>query len=570
MAETTETEPTFKGGLVLAGAVSGGAYMAGVLDFILQALDTWEAEKNTNPDATPNHKFEICALSGASAGSISAAVFARMLATKTVPVHDVNNPPDQPVANPKDETVPFQNPLYATWVQSIDIRHLLKDEDLKDSKAELLSLLDSTVLPYIGSNVLNVTGMENRPRPGFISENLDVFFNSTNLRGVPYSLAFKGEVENYRHMMDVHGEYKHFSLNWNNFTGPGPHAIRLDPSEIAPSGVWGDFVSASIASGAFPVGLAPRMLSRKIDEYNIPPRPEELGTPDWPLGIKTAGPGYTYQYMNVDGGMVNNEPLELARRTLSGGKDIKNPRSGDEAKAAVIMVDPFPNTSAVKASYAPERNIFQVLGRLISIVLNQMRFKPEEIKLSLDDNVYSRFVVSPVYASNEQRIEPLAIYGELLGSFGAFLSESFRRHDFQLGRRNGQHFLRKYFVLPETNPLFSNWTEAMKAQYGVDRDGVRHLPVIPLVKETVTTEIPLPPRPRSSEVNMDELGKQLRARVKAVVPKLIAVIPNGILRTIAKLVWKLDWLIGISKIIAGGMVEKIADELKKINDAVLK
>src|SRR4051812_2335307 len=35
-------------GLVMAGAVSAGAYTAGAIDFLLQALDTWYAEKGIN------------------------------------------------------------------------------------------------------------------------------------------------------------------------------------------------------------------------------------------------------------------------------------------------------------------------------------------------------------------------------------------------------------------------------------------------------------------------------------------------------------------------------------------
>jgi len=576
MAETAQNTPTFKGGLVLAGAVSGGAYMAGVLDYILQTLEAWETVKKSDVPDIPNHRFEIRAISGASAGSICAAVLARALASNVVPVTDVNNPPDNPVENPKKEKTPFLNPFFATWVQSIDIRHLLKDDDLKNKKAELMSILDSTALPYIGSNVLNIGDQVKNERPAYVAEKLDLFINSTNLRGVPYGLGFEGQVENYRHMMDVHAEYKHFQLSWGERPNPGPKPTWLDPHRVSADGHWLDFVSSSIASGAFPVGLSPRSLSRNVKDYDVSPRYDNYGTPFWPSDIKAMGDSYSYQYMNVDGGVMNNEPLELARQTLSGGKKIKNPRDGegeDPAKAAVIMVDPFPNTSDVNIKYEPEKNVFEVILRLVSIVTSQMRFKPEELKLSLDDEVYSRFVIAPVYAINQKKIQPLAIYGELLGSFGAFLSESFRRHDFQLGRRNAQRFLKNYFVLPETNPLFDGWTNDMKLKYSVAHRNGPHLPIIPVIQEMgkdVFDEIGVPDRPRGAEIDMDDLKKQLRFRVKAVVPKLIAAIPNGIMRTIAKLVWKLDWLIGISKIIANGLIKKIETEINKLNDAVLK
>ena len=40
------TQPkSFELGLVMAGAISAGAYTAGVVDFLLQALEEWEKEK---------------------------------------------------------------------------------------------------------------------------------------------------------------------------------------------------------------------------------------------------------------------------------------------------------------------------------------------------------------------------------------------------------------------------------------------------------------------------------------------------------------------------------------------
>ena len=37
--------PVFGIGLALAGAISAGAYTAGVIDFLMQALQAWEEER---------------------------------------------------------------------------------------------------------------------------------------------------------------------------------------------------------------------------------------------------------------------------------------------------------------------------------------------------------------------------------------------------------------------------------------------------------------------------------------------------------------------------------------------
>ena len=65
----------------LAGLLAAGAYTAGVFDFLIQALDEWENARNGPGASTiPNHFVGIKAMSGASAGSIVAAIGAVALA----------------------------------------------------------------------------------------------------------------------------------------------------------------------------------------------------------------------------------------------------------------------------------------------------------------------------------------------------------------------------------------------------------------------------------------------------------------------------------------------------------
>ena len=41
----------------MAGAISGGAYTAGVVDFLIQALDTWEKPKAEHATEDPLHSL---------------------------------------------------------------------------------------------------------------------------------------------------------------------------------------------------------------------------------------------------------------------------------------------------------------------------------------------------------------------------------------------------------------------------------------------------------------------------------------------------------------------------------
>src|SRR4051812_7459719 len=76
------TVPEFQIGLALAGAISAGAYSAGVFDFLVQALDAWEKARVDPATANiiPNHRVGLKVIVGASAGAITGALGAVSLA----------------------------------------------------------------------------------------------------------------------------------------------------------------------------------------------------------------------------------------------------------------------------------------------------------------------------------------------------------------------------------------------------------------------------------------------------------------------------------------------------------
>src|SRR5688572_24463863 len=100
--------PNFQIALTLAGAVAAGSYTAGVLDFLIEALDAWHA------DGTAPHDVVLQAVSGASAGAVCAGIFAGTLryAYPHVRLEDSRLP-----ENPVGES----NPLYDAWVNRFGI-----------------------------------------------------------------------------------------------------------------------------------------------------------------------------------------------------------------------------------------------------------------------------------------------------------------------------------------------------------------------------------------------------------------------------------------------------------------
>ncbi len=549
------SEPTFEIGLVMAGAVSAGAYTAGVLDFLLQALDTWQDARDAQlPDAPP-HNVMIKALSGASAGGILAA----MLGTLTN--RDVQ--PAEPIRPPGR----INNKLYECWVERLSLERLLQANDLTDKNAPLKSLLDVTLLDEIADYVVADDGRY-KYRPYF-DKKLHLFLSVTNLRGVPYSIYFQGDSRR-GHELSLHADYMHFLLS-NAPEAEQDDALRLDPY-TRDTEAWRMLRQAALASSAFPGGLAPRLLRRPLRHYNqrkwqIPLAPDEWANrearcyedqeiaPHWP-------PSYVrdleqeYQFLCVDGGLMNNEPLELARRALAGNRQ-RNPREGRLADCSVIMIDPFPDPVPFDVDYQAEDTIFSVLTAMFSSLKYQTRFKPEELKLAMREDVYSRFLISPSRRDSEGRPREPALACAALNAFGGFLSRDFRLHDFQLGRRNCQRFLGRHFLLPEDNPLFQRWPEAPREHYlHVNRRGERFLPIVPLMP-TLRREIPEPEWPRLPPEILENLRRGFKFRGDAVVNRLLR--DQGLWRWLGLLVWKM----GLRGRVINQLMTHVRDDLKR-------
>ena len=84
-------EKVFSIGLTMAGAVSAGAYTAGVMDYLIETLENWEkARKNGEKDVPSDYKVKIEIMSGASAGGITAALAAMSMRQNHTPANKEN------------------------------------------------------------------------------------------------------------------------------------------------------------------------------------------------------------------------------------------------------------------------------------------------------------------------------------------------------------------------------------------------------------------------------------------------------------------------------------------------
>lgn len=453
-----EDETAYEIGLVMAGAVSAGAYSAGVLDFLIQALEEWYTAKKERPEEVPDHDVRVKVMAGSSAGGMTGAIGAGAFGGEHAPVTSL------PGNEPSVDVVQSNN-LYSAWVDKIDIRPLLEAED-QSGDGPLTSLLDSSILNEIAETALDPPSNETERE--YVADPMHLLLVLTNLKGVPYDITFEGNAD-VSHRTTRHTDYKEFVVSQSE--PEGDSGSWLDPGTPT-SPQWDALRQYALATGAFPGVLAPRGLTRARADYNrrdwdVPLRPDEEDArqcservpiqPSWPEDVRD---DKEYRFLAVDGGAMNNEPFELARRRLAGEEEA-NPRSAAAVTRSVLMVDPLPSREPPDQAEEQDQDVLSVLGALFGSLLAEARFKPDELMLARSETVYSRYMIVPTRRDENDEKVAHPIASEMVRGFGGFLKRQFRVHDFQLGRRNCQQFLRKHFCIPKEectdNPVFSHY-----------------------------------------------------------------------------------------------------------------
>jgi predicted acylesterase/phospholipase RssA len=503
----------------MAGAVSAGAYTAGVLDFLTEALEQWYAAKASAASPVPQHNISIDIFSGASAGGMCAAISAVMLQG---PFQHIHNPADATVQN-------TTNRFYESWVNKIDIEPLLGSADLQGG-GPVVSLLDSTIIDTIAEYALTPVAA---PRiPPYVSASLNLILTLTNVRGVPFSLngVAAGSAEED---IDYYADRLQFE------TVQGTNRPVFSPAKPLPlgsnAGDWPLLKEAAKATGAFPLFLAPRTIVRKAGDYlnspwnSVAAAPAPPITPHWPLHADD-----DFATLNVDGGVTDNDPFQLAhdflavqnplaaRDPLTG--ELHNPPAADKANCAVLTFAPFPARDLFNKDYdfAANSSIFGMLPNLFTVLISQSRFQGETLEAVMGNASFSRFVLAP---SDFRHPNVPALQCGLLSAFGGFFERGFRAHDYQLGRRNCQKFLKDSFRLALTNPIIDKGLGKLSA---ADRAKVLEafapsqntLPIVPLCGSAVP-EVTAPPRATITAARVSHIVNWVVDRLQGVAKPLL-------------------------------------------------
>lgn len=524
-------EHTFHLGLVLSGTVSAGAWTAGVLDFLFEALDTWEAAKAAGRPV-PDHSVRIDIFGGASGGGVNAALVARA-ATCRFP--HVRRAADATAANP----------FWQIWVEALDIAGMLRTTDLAGTDAVLASLLDGSVIDEAVRGLLawrpGVAGVSALSSPrAWLADPFRVMMTLTNLRGVPYRMPMAaGEAGLQRATFRLdHADHVIFAAPT---TAEGAAASLRGDEFLLPlmrdaASDWHRLGEYAKATGAFPVGFPPRRLSRPTAHYGwravlLPPEirngtlvklpAAKLRSPAWNVfGLEADGAEYAFDC--VDGGAVDVQPIELVRAALAGlGQSL--PRSGQDADSAVLLIEPL--AAEPKDPFATERlGVLEATAQLIQSTVAQSRFATASLVLALDQEVYSRYLMTAgrTSAAGEKRWGQAALATGGLDGFLGFLRREWRAHDFLLGRRNACDYLRHHFTVPVDNPRVARFaaTEDGAEFRGRTRNGRPHQQIIPIMAEAMPPPGDVPwPGALGTPLGFDEA---VRGRLEAVAEGLLA------------------------------------------------
>jgi hypothetical protein len=593
-------QQTFELGLVLGGTVSAGAYTAGALDLLIQALDAFHAR--TDPPAP--HKISLRLAAGSSGGAVCGAILGLSLNRRFTHVDDNQLALNIEGAGPAD------NMFWNVWVNRLTFRPMLDPGDLTRSIQDptdpgsppppvqhVPALLNGSVIDDAVTAVItyaNQSGDISRP---WAASPFRLATTVCNLRGVPYTVTGAPSIGPFTGCAYVeHDDYAWFALP--NVIGPSDGAIDTRrPNEFwlsptprpglsVPYQTLGDYARAS---SAMPVGLPSRLLSRPAEHYVYRPstRIDDSGvvqmawpTPDW-TELDDVLAGQPYSFTGVDGGTLNNDPVKLAHEALS-GIGGENPRAPEQANRALLMIDPLADepTSVNPVGLS----LVATAEALLDTFVGGARYLTADLDLFQDEDVFSRFQLVPTRvgldgepfpgdaAPRDMKGRPpvgeAALAGIDLFALGGWCARPFRVHDYLLGRLNMAAYLRRELILRGDNPLFDRWSLGMINDDRLGPSGDRltapvtaatprasyFLPVIPLPSNNFGV---FPPAWPNGALDPSGLRQPIEARVKAVL---------GALRTDNQ-PGAMGWLIslialrGVADVCAGDIVDALTKSL---------
>lgn len=456
-------------GLCMAGAVSAGAYTAGVMDYLIEALDNWEKLKGKD-ESIPTHDVCIDVIGGASAGGMTSIIAAIALQKQFSPITELSQNGNE-------------NPFFDSWVNLAGknmMQLMLHNSDLEKEKS-VKSIFNSSFIDTIANKTISSFTPKSANR-NYVSNNLDVFVTLSNLVGIPYNLRFNANGDaGTTYKMASYRDVGHFNF-CGEYANDGRINITGEENENMKI-----LRQCAMATGAFPFGLKYREVYRDIKFLYENEDLKEIigkGDVDWEKLRKMSGEDKIYRTVNVDGGLMNNEPFEITMKLLlkRASTDLESISNYKNSNGSILMIDPFP-TEEMDLKFENDFGLGSLMGKLFSTMRGQLTFKEEEVRKAMDSANASRYMIVP----KRNAIEGAkAIACGAFGGFSGFFDYNFRTHDYFLGRYNCRKFLHDVYTIqdPMNNPILAKGYSNNKAQerffYTDKNTGIKHAPIIPL------------------------------------------------------------------------------------------
>jgi hypothetical protein len=423
--------------------------------------------------------------------------------------------------------------------------------------SKIKSLLNGNALPKVADEVLLTSHFRNRLSRPYIDDHLFAIITLTNLRGIPYSLDYQGsDVKSVTYFR--HADYAKFELSPDvSSKYKDAYLIPYDISNGTFQKSFERLKDACLGTCAFPGAFKAQQFSQDSKMYIFRPFGAALGN----LG------GGIYDFLNSDGGILNTEPFELLHKAMLPNDIKENPRDPKDVVRSIIIVAPLEVDATLNpTTYNLKKDsLIDIAPQDINAIRQEALFSAEEVNLAFREDIYSRFMIAPSRSSKPGAGDMLkpAITGTILGDFGAFLSEDFRKHDYFLGRRNAQQFLRRHFAVPvdqvTDNPVFGPLDIRNRfASYLFNDGGIDYFPIIPLCG-TAKVSAFFPVWPVDKLYDLGEIEDRFTNRLDKLSEVLVSSLKlNWIKRQIASSV-----IGNIKDAIVGKSMEVIKSELKQ-------
>jgi len=303
--------------VTIAGAVSLGAFEAGVLFEVLDAIG------QHNLASPEDSRLYVDVLTGASAGGMTAAIAAQKL-----------------LYSAGELAKPYDNVFYNAWVAGVDINGLLP---LGPGESPSQSVLSSNFVRNLAEKLLLARYAElpvpsPSPHPALpLGGALRVGLALSNLNGVDFQRQLlSGGAFNYTEFADQIT----FTLD------------HMTDAEAA----WAPVIDAALACGAFPFAFRPGDLSRDIKDFD----PTFLAP--WPRSPRV----FTY----TDGGVFQNQPIGLAKNLV----DLIDKHQNSDTRS-YLFVSPQGVDAKVSGITEATASFELMAGALFNAVYNQAGFR---------------------------------------------------------------------------------------------------------------------------------------------------------------------------------------------------